>query len=147
MDFDENDNLDQQGDYVEIYSKNAILWFSVLADPLIGGILLIINLWVVGYKKAILPLVAFLVVFEGLMTAGEYWFVNSYKLSGDKITTIDIIYLAVFKAIQILGAFVLVQFFYKRYFPDNDYYPRSVLMPLFITVLLMMAMQQFGISF
>src|ERR1700744_4421510 len=116
MEFDENDNLDeQQGDYVEIYSRNAILWFSILADPLIGGILLIINLWVVGYKKAIVSVVVFLIVFEGLISVVEYWFINNYHLNASKINVNDpktrndvLMMLGATKAMQIAGALMLI---------------------------------------
>lgn len=148
MELDENDGFDQQPEgYVEIYSRNAVLWFSILADPLIGGILLIINLWVAGYKRAIAPVVLFLVAYEGIATAFEYWFTNNFKLSQQVLTQNDLLFLVITKALQILGGLVLAQYFYKKYFPDNDYYPRSILQPLLLTILLIFAMQYVGISF
>ncbi len=120
MEFDDNDNLDQHnGDFVEIYSRNAVLWFSILADPLIGGILLIINLWVAGYKKAIAPVVIFLLAFEGVETYGEYWFTNNYKLTANVLSLNDLLYLGIFKALQILGGLALAFYFYKKSFPKR----------------------------
>lgn len=155
MEFDENDNLNgQQGDFVEIYSRKAVLWFSILADPLIGGILLIINLWVAGYKKAITAVVVFVIVFEALISTVEYWFINNFHLNGAKIDVNNIqtrndmlLLLAATKAMQIAGALVLTQYFYKKYFPDEDYYPKSIAQPLLITVLVIFVMQYFGMGF
>jgi hypothetical protein len=148
MEFDENDSRDEHyGDFVEIYSRNAILWFSILADPLVGGILLIINLWVVGYKKAIAPVVIFLLVFEGLLTTGEYLFTSNFKLSAVALTQNDILYMAAVKIIQVAGGFVLAQYFYKKSFPENDYYPKNILQPLVITLFIIVAMQYYGFSF
>jgi len=37
MEFDENNGIkEREDDYVEIYSKKAIWWFSILASPLFG---------------------------------------------------------------------------------------------------------------
>ena len=155
MEFDENENFDeQQGDAVEIYSRAAILWFSILADPLIGGILLIINLWVVGYKKAIAPIIIFLIVFEALISTVEYWFINNFHLNVAKIDINDtqvrndmLLMMGVTKSLQIVGALILTRYFYKKYFPDNDYYPKSIVHPLIITVFIMFALQYLGFSF
>lgn len=150
MEFDENNGVDQQPeDYVEIYSRNAVLWFSILADPLIGGVLLCINLWVVGYKKAFALVVGFLIVYGTGVTLAEYWFVNNFKLNQNlpRLTQNDIIFASGSFVLRILGALLLTQFFYKKYFPDNDYYPKSIFKPLLITILLLFAMQYAGISF
>ena len=155
MEFDENDNLDeQQGDYVEIYSRNAVLWFSILADPLIGGILLLINLWVAGYKKAMAGVIIFLVVFEALISAVEYWFINNYHLNVAKIDINDpkvrnemLMMMGATKVLQIAGALVLTRYFYKKYFPDNDYYPKSIIQPLIITIFILFMLQYLGFSF
>jgi len=148
MAFDDNDNInEQQDDAVEIYSRNAVLWFSILADPIIGGILLIINLWVVGYKKAIAPVVIFLIVFEGLISGAEYCFTNNFKLSANALSRNDVLFLLMTKALQVIGGIILAQYFHKKYFPDNDYYPRSIVQPLIITVFIIIAMQYYGMSF
>jgi hypothetical protein len=155
MEFDENDELDeQQGDAVEIYSRNAVLWFSILADPLIGGILLMINLWTVGYKKAMWQVAAFIIVFEAVLTTVEYWLADYFHLNVAKVdlnnpgVRNDMMQMMGIKiAIQVGGALILTRYFYKKYFPDDDYYPKSILQPLLITVFIMLAMQYYRISF
>jgi len=148
MEFDDNNNLpEQEGDYVEIYSKKAVFWFSVLADPLIGGALLIINLWLAGYKRAVALVVAFLVVYVAATTKAEYWYMDHYKIDPKKIDNNAIVFLLMSKGFQVAGGVILVGYFYKKYFPEDDYYPRSIINPLLITLFIVFLMAYFGISF
>ena len=53
MEFDENNVVDEPeefGDPVDIYSRRAVWWFTFFS-PIIGGIMMAINLYNVGYKK------------------------------------------------------------------------------------------------
>jgi hypothetical protein len=46
-----------------IYSKWAILLFSILASPLVGGILLMINLRSAGYKRESIRVILFVIAY------------------------------------------------------------------------------------
>lgn len=136
MNFEENDNLpDNEEDYVEIYSKKAIFWFSVFS-PLYAAILLIINLWVAGFKTAVYQVVAFVL----LWAFATYWVENQLEqvlnvnLNNPAISP-GIIYLnLVSVAMNVVCGIILTRFFFKKYFPDDDYYPRNIQTPLFIFI-------------
>lgn len=136
MNFEENDNLpDNEEDYVEIYSKKAIFWFSVFS-PLYAAILLVINLWVAGFKAAVYQVVAFIL----LWAFATYWVENQLEqvlnvnLNNPAISP-GIIYLnLVSVAMNVVCGIILTRFFFKKYFPDDDYYPRNIQTPLFIFI-------------
>jgi len=45
---------------------------------------------------------------------------------------------------NIIGGLILTQYFFRKYFPDDDYYPKSVATPIFITVLIMLVLKLLG---
>jgi hypothetical protein len=146
MEFNEEKQDIQDDDYVDIYSKKAIFWFSIF-NFLYGGILLIINLWVAGYKKAVAEVAAFLIFVQ--LT---YFLVIKYcgitvdeeslkkaaqgaQLPMDKMLPIlEIAGITI--AFHIVAAIVLSSYFFKKYFPDDDYYPKPVFRPLLIYIIL-----------
>jgi len=149
MEFDENkEESYQEDDFVDIYSKRAIFWFSFF-NFIFGGVLLIINLYNAGYKRAIPPVIAFMAVFfYGSNLAVAYSGIN-LKLVVDALNVASkggqptpdqlkaIFLLAGLNiAIGIIGALILTQYFFKKSFPDNDYYPKPVLKPILVMILL-----------
>ncbi|WP_432326794.1 hypothetical protein ACRQ5D_23560 [Mucilaginibacter sp. P25] len=64
MEFDENKEEEKysEDDYVDIYSKRAIFWFSFF-NLIFGGVLLVINLYNAGYRKAVPVVLAFVLFF------------------------------------------------------------------------------------
>lgn len=149
MEFDENkEESYKEDDYVDIYSKRAIFWFS-LFNFIFGGVLLIINLYNAGQKRAIPPVIAFMAVFfYGSNLAVAYSGIN-LKFVVDALNVASkggqptpeqfkaILLLAGLNiVIGIMGALVLTQYFFKKSFPDNDYYPKPVLQPILIMILL-----------
>lgn len=149
MDLDENNVAEEQqdnGEQVEIYSRRAIWWFSFFS-PIIGGVMLAINLYNVGYKRAIAGVVIFSILFYmatnliGLKLAG-YYGINTLKLD---LKNIDVAtqenfskFGLILVALNIIGATIMTRLFFKRYFPDDDYYPRSIIGPLVITFVLIL---------
>lgn len=138
MEFDENDNLPyNEEDYVEIYSRKAIFWFAVFS-PFFAGILLAINLWVVGFKSAVYQLAAFIIIwgFATYLVENELATILHINMN-NPATAMDLnmLYLNLGSiAMNVICGFILTRFFFKRYFPDNDYYPRSIQTPLFIFI-------------
>jgi hypothetical protein len=151
MEFDENNVVNEPeevGEPVEIYSRRAIWWFSVFA-PLVGGILLAINLYNAGFKKAIYGVLAFSLLYYFAVNLAVDNLVVFFHLNLAKVDVknMDIdTQLAFIKigaigiGLNIIAGTILTRYFFKKYFPDNDYYPRSILQPLFITILVMLAM-------
>ena len=148
MEFDEDKIEETGGDYVEIYSRRAIFWFAVFS-PLYAGILLIINLWVAGYKWAISQVILFLLlrnvlllfIVRALNIKPDLEALRKLASGGAQVTSFSQIMpffqlfcLTLF--FNILAGIVLTRYFFKKYFPDDDYYPRSVLWPVLIYILL-----------
>jgi len=148
MEFDNNGIEEQDGDAVEIYSRRAVWWFSFLASPIFGSVLLLLNLRAVGYKKAMNSLIAFTLFFEVIANAVILSFIKIYKidiiayeklvLSGNQnISAYDpnvFIMGLMIIGFKIIGSFIFTRYFFKKYFPDDDYYPKSILTPLFLTI-------------
>lgn len=139
MEFEEykQEEPGEEEDYVEIYSKRAIIGFSVFFNVLFGGAFLAINMFNAGYKKEIGRIISFCFF---------YYFLSMYliALSGIRIdpkvletlakqqpiSTVDKLHLllvvVITLSINFLGGLILTSYFYKKYFPENDYYPRPV---------------------
>ena len=137
MEFEENEEFEPEKQKIAIYSKWAILGFSVFFSPVVGSVLLMLNLRSIGNKRA-----GYMVLVFGIV----YIFVAGFvllKLAGIPFTNADpqklradphIIYYS--KALDIVGAAILTEFFFRRYFPDNDYERKSIWVPLLIMLLL-----------
>ncbi|MBB6112629.1 hypothetical protein SAMN05421821_12057 [Mucilaginibacter lappiensis] len=149
MEFDEDKVEETEGDYVEIYSKRAIFWFSVFSF-IYGGILLTINLRAAGYKKAVLQVAAFIISYYILsvlivVALNIKVDMSAIKMLGTgvqvppQVLRSILILSAISIVINIIGGLVLTQYFFKRYFPDNDYYPKPVLQPILIFILIYIA--------
>ena len=85
MEFDENNGIEEQnGEAVEIYSRRAVWWFSFFS-PIIGGIMLAINLYKVGYKRAITGVILFSVLYYLVSNLISLELVKYYQLSNINI--------------------------------------------------------------
>jgi hypothetical protein len=122
MEFDENTNIEEQNNdgAVEIYSKWAIWGFSIFFSTIFGGVLLMSNLRAVGLKKAGNNVLIFSILYSitSVIVAGAFGANNSYASIFFNVT----------------GAAILTGYFFKKYFPDNDYYPKSIGKPLIISI-------------
>jgi hypothetical protein len=103
---------DNQEAGVEIYSKMAIRGFSIFFSTIFGGVLLFINLKNAGYKSAAYKVLAFAfgytlvaaIIFSNIKAAG----------SGGSIF------------FNLIGGVILADYFFPKYFPEQDYYPRPI---------------------
>ena len=151
MELDENNVPEEQyGDYVEIYSRKAIFWFSALGSPLFGGVLLAYNLNAAGYKKAIYWVGIFTVLFTVITNIAvyQYIFLNKVNINVNfRSTTVDpkLVILAFMSlGLRIIGGLILTQYFSKKYFPEDDYYPKSIFSALFATVFILIVFSFIG---
>jgi hypothetical protein len=132
MEIDENNVPEEQDDdYVEIYSKSAIWWFS-LFSPLFGSILLMMNLWAAGFKSIMYRVVVFLFLFAAVSNILITKLLPGFKIGPNPDIEKLLILLGINLGLNILAALVLTFYFFKRYFPDDDYYPKSVQTPVLI---------------
>ena len=165
MEIDDNNEVEEQEEEaVEIYSKRAIFWFFFLLGPIFGGVLLMMNLKEAGYKKAMNSILIFIVAFDVLWITFTRLYINFYKIDlvgyqqkmvaykpnpgDDPLVALSKMYdpkisLLMFSlfAFRIIGAFILTGYFFKKYFPDNDYYPKPILNTLFISILVWIILQ------
>ena len=150
MEFDENNGIkEREDDYVEIYSKKAIWWFSILASPLFGGILLVLNLKSAGYKRAMYTVLAFVILYALVTNILINEYISVYKIDINKAVANGnnsqlLTFCGIVIGFNIIGGLILAQYFFRKYFPDDDYYPKSVATPIFITVLIMLVLKLLG---
>jgi hypothetical protein len=136
MDFQDTDEQHPEQQEAAIYSKWAILAFSIFFSPLIGGILLMINLRSVGFKRQATSILLFSVAYQfaAAMAIGSVMKlpanINSMALLQN---TQFIIYSLV---AQIIGGGILTEYFYKKYFPADNYRYKSVWRPLAVIVII-----------
>jgi hypothetical protein len=144
---EETENKYSEDDYVDIYSKKAIFWFCIFFDVIFGGVLLIINLLAAGYKKAATQVILFSVL---------YYMLTIYIISlpGIKIdlailkkastgallspaeAKILLSYAALTIVLKVIGGLVLTRYFFKKYFPDDDYYPKPIWRAVMVALLI-----------
>lgn len=126
---------DEQG--VAIYSKLAVLLFSIFFSPLIGGILLMLNLRSVGYKKQGTTVLLFAIVFQlisGLLVRSTIKTLPAHATGPEILTNTKFILYTLVS--NIIGGGILAEYFFKKYFPDDDYEHKSVWRPLLIILLI-----------
>ncbi|MEO6149557.1 MAG: hypothetical protein ABIP28_05325 [Mucilaginibacter sp.] len=115
---DEEDAEDPNA--VEIYSKQAIWGFTIFFSTLFGGILLMQNLRAAGYKKAGYMVLLFSIIYKILTVA--FTLIVGIRLLG-----------VIF---DIAGGAILAEYFFRKYFPDDDYYPKPIWRALAAAILL-----------
>lgn len=117
----EENQAERNDDHVEIYSKMAIRGFSIFFSTLFGGVLLYRNLRVAGYKSG----AGIVLLFSVLYTLASIIIFSNFI--GSSAASI---------AINIVGGFILSDYFFPKYFPDNDYYPKPIWTALGISILI-----------
>lgn len=154
MEFDENkdDKIEEKytdDDFVDIYSKRAIFWFCIFFDVIFGGVLLIINLIAAGYKRAATQVLFFSIFYYTLTI--YIISVSGIKVdpavlkkasSGVPLTPAEIKLLLSLLGLTIIlkitGGLILTRYFFKKYFPDNDYYPKPIWTAVFVSIAITM---------
>lgn len=113
----EDDNYD-----IEIYSKRAIWGFSIFFSTIFGGVLMMINLREAGYKKE-----------ANLVLAFSLFYTVIGSLIMSYIGMQSSLFAILFNGI---GAAILTEYFFNKYFPEDDYYPKSIAKPLIISLVI-----------
>ena len=146
MSLEENNGIESlEEDVVEIYSKRAIFWFSIVPMPLFGGILLAINLWNAGYKQAIYIVIGFALIYNIAIEILVSWLMEyykiiiplNYKMDNNALNEKIVALSGISIVLNVIGGAMLSQYFFKRYFPDDDYYPKSITGPIVIALAVM----------
>jgi len=147
MDFQENNEQQPEQQDIAIYSKWAILGFSIFFGPLVGGILLMINLRSVGFKRQATGVLLFSVIYH--FVAGIV--ISRIVKLPPNITPTEliqntqlIISLIAYSLIaQIVGGGILAEYFYKKYFPADIYKYKTVWRPLAVMLIITLTLSLF----
>ena len=147
MEFDDdNDTVEQDDSYVEIYSKRAIFWFAILASPVFGAVLLLLNLKAAGLMKGFYTVLAFLVFYMLAVNIFIGRFMLTHKINFNVPDQNLFIFYGISLILNVAGAVILTFYFFKKYFPDDDYYPKSITTPIIITVLTIIVLRIIGLG-
>ena len=106
-------------EHVDIFSKNAIRGFSIF-PTIFSGILLYQNLMAVNYKKIANTVLIFSICYS----------IASFCIA-ILIFSSGVTYIIA----NVLGGFILSDYFFPKYFPDEDYYPKSIWKALAISLI------------
>ncbi len=106
-------------DTVEIYTRRAVFWFSLLFNPIFGGVLLMQNLRDVGYKRKGIGILLFSIAAFVIPII----ILRQLALNAIIVVCMNVI-------VNIPTAYILADYFFVKYFPDNNYFPKSVI-PVF----------------
>jgi hypothetical protein len=118
-----------------LYSPLAIILFSIMSVP-IGGILLGMNLFRVGQKKALFRLALFILAYMGAGMA----------LFGLAASQGNSVYVWGLLLLNLLATMVYLQWFWPRYVGGTPYRSRSALVPLAVCLLLVWGAQKLSPS-
>ena len=139
MDFqDTNEQQPEQQD-IAIYSKWAILGFSIFFSPLIGSILLMINLRSVGFKRQATGVLLFAIAYQ-FVAAIVIGSVMKFPANVNSMALLQNTQFIIYSLIaQIIGGGILAEYFYKKYFPADNYKYKSVWRPLAVILIITLA--------
>jgi hypothetical protein len=107
---------------IKIYSKRVIYGFSFLCSAIFGGVLLMQNLRDIGKKREGYLVLIFSLVYTTLAVL----IVNNLENRSSSFSFL----------LNIIGAGIMSEYFFKKYFPSpDDYQKKKIWKPLIIAVL------------
>lgn len=135
MEMQETDGPQPEEQGVAIYSKMAILLFSIFFSPLVGGILLMLNLRSVGYKMQGNVVLLFAIAYQFTASILLNYVAKALHIAPNDPAMLQNpkIIIGLFIA-NIIGGGILAEYFFKKYFPEDDYEHKSIWKALLITI-------------
>ncbi|MGZ3765965.1 MAG: hypothetical protein ACXVB0_22490 [Mucilaginibacter sp.] len=146
MEFQETDDQQPNEQRIAIYSKWVILGFSIFFSPLIGGILLMLNLRSVGYKREGTWVLLFAVIYQfvaGIIISS--FFKDLTVHPNDRSILTNTKFLAYSSIANVIGGAILVEYFFKKYIQDDNYQYKTIWRPLIVLFVITLALATFGI--
>lgn len=136
MELQDTEEQQPEKQQIAIYSKWAILLFSIFFSPLIGGILLMINLRSAGYKRQGTGIILFAIAYQftvALVIAS----VMKLPAKTDMMALLQNKQYLIYSLVaQIIGGGILAEYFFKKYFPNDNYQYKSAWRPLAIIIII-----------
>jgi membrane protease YdiL (CAAX protease family) len=135
MEMQETDENQPEEQGVAIYSKLAVLLFAIFFSPLVGGILLMLNLRSIGYKIQGTVVLAFAIAYQLISSVVLSYFSKSMGIAPNDPAMLQNpkIIIGLF-IMNIIGGGILAEYFFKKYFPEDDYEHKSIWKALLITI-------------
>jgi hypothetical protein len=125
MEFDNEVEAPAENEQVEIYSKRAIWGFSIFFSSIFGAVLLMINLRAAGFKKEANQILLYAILY----TVVSLYIINKYTVATASPSSGAMVF-------NLVGGLMLSRYFFTKYFPDEDYYPKPIWKPLIISLLI-----------
>jgi hypothetical protein len=149
---DEDESIQPEKQPIAIYSKWAILGFSVFFSPVVGSVLLMLNLRTTGNKKAGYLVLLFGIAYKvitGLLLSLIIPPPKANATIQEFLSNPKLIYYSL--AVDLLGAAILTEYFFKKYIPNSNSYERKGIgIPLLVifglTMLLGLLLQSIAIK-
>jgi hypothetical protein len=143
MNFQDTDEQQPEQQETAIYSKWAILGFSIFFAPLIGGILLMINLRSVGLKRQATGVLLFSLAYQ-FVAAVVIARVMKLPANVNSLVLLQNKQFIIYSLIaQIIGGGILAEYFYRKYFPADHYKYKSVWRPLAVILIITITISLF----
>jgi hypothetical protein len=137
MEIEETDQQQPEEQEIAIYSKMAVLLFSIFFLPLIGGVLLMLNLRSAGYKKEGTRVLLFAIGYQLISSVVISYIAQLIRIKPDDPAMLRSPQIIVSMIIlNIIGGGILAEYFFKKYFPDDDYQHKSIWKALLITLII-----------
>jgi hypothetical protein len=139
MEFQDTEEQQPEKQEIAIYSKWAILLFSIFFMPLFGSILLMINLRSIGYKRQGTGVILFAILYQ-LLAGIIIRRITNLPLNitpNELLHNAQFIKFSIYSLVaQIIGGGILAEYFFKKYFPDDNYQYKSAWRPLAIIIII-----------
>lgn len=116
----QNNNQEKNADLPSLFSVKAIFLFSIIFSTFFASILMAFNLREINHKKAIVPLVSFGFIYTATIAS-----ISQHLASAALVLAI---------ALNIVGAFLIVHFFWNNYIGNVNFEKRSITTPLLIGI-------------
>jgi len=126
MEFEEQEDLQPEKPPIAIYSKWAVLGFSIFFSTVVGSILLMLNLRAIGNKRAGYIVLLFGIAYKVITGILLGLIIPPPKVSAtmqEILSNPKLIYYSL--AVDLLGAAILTEYFFKKYIPANNGYERK----------------------
>jgi hypothetical protein len=130
----EQQQPEEQG--VAIYSKATLLFFSIFFSPLVGSVLLMLNLRSAGYKRQGTMILLLGIAWQFLCGIAVNYAAKllGFPQNDTKVLQHPQVVVLVL-ILNIIGGGLLAEYFFKKYFPLDDYEHKSIWRALLITLL------------
>jgi formate hydrogenlyase subunit 3/multisubunit Na+/H+ antiporter MnhD subunit len=96
--------------------------------------------------KGFYSVLAFLLVYMLAVNTFVSKFMLTHKINLNVPDRNLFIFYGISIFLNVVGAVILTFYFFKKYFPDDDYYPKSITNPIILTILTIIVLRFIGLG-